>query len=167
MANHLVRITKNDYRDFRRSYSRITYSFNKHGEPAQVSEDEVREFSNNFLNGIIGKGDFLDIMDEPEKYELYFFKNDVEEIIGVLTLVFSERSCYIAEFAVFERGNGLGTELYSLALEKMRPHGTRLIELSVPPPFAGSREFWKKLGFTPKYKSNSVFEKPIKFRHQN
>lgn len=167
MANHLVRITDKDYRDFRRNYSKITYSFNKHGEPAQISEDEVREFSNNFLNSIIGKGDFLDIMDEPEKYELYFLKNDVEEIIGVLSLTFSEKSCFISEFAVFERDKGLGTELYSLALEKMRPHGTRLIELSAPPPFAGSREFWMKLGFTLKYKSNSVFEKQIKFRHHN
>lgn len=166
MANHLVRITDNDYRDFRRSYSKITYSMNKRGEPAQVSEDEVRDVSNNFLNGIIGKGDFLEIMAQPEKYELYFFKNDVEEIIGVLSLVFSDKSCYIAEFAVFDRGKGLGTELYTLALEKMRPHNTRLIELSAPPPFAGSREFWKKLGFTLKYKSNSVFEKPIRFRYQ-
>ena len=97
MANHLVRITDKDYRDFRRNYSKITYSFNKHGEPAQISEDEVREFSNNFLNSIIGKGDFLDIMDEPEKYELYFLKNDVEEIIGVLSLTFSEKSCFISE----------------------------------------------------------------------
>lgn len=166
MPNHLVWITDQDYRDYRRSYSKITYSMNKHGEPAQVSEEEVREFSNHFLDGIIGKGDFLDIMAKPEKYELYFFKNDAEEIIGVLTLVFSEKSCYIAEFAVFDRGKGLGTELYSLALEKMRPHNTRLIELSAPPPFAGSREFWKKLGFTLKYKSNSVFEKTVRFRHQ-
>ena len=84
---------------------------NKYGEPAQVSEDEVRELSNNFLNSIIGKGDFLDIMAHPEKYELYFFKNDAEETIGVLTLVFSDKSCYIAEFAVFDRGKGLGTDL--------------------------------------------------------
>lgn len=167
MANHLVRITDKDYREYRRSYSKITYSMNVKGEPATVSEDEVRKMCREFPNvDIIGKGDFLDMMNQPEKYELYFFRNDNEETIGVMSLLFREKSCFIGEFAVFERGIGLGTELYSLALEVMRPHNIRLIELSSPPPFAGAREFWKKLGFTLKYQSNSVFEKPVRFHYQ-
>jgi len=167
MANHLVRLTDNDYRDYRRSFSKIVYSMNQKGKPQVISEEAVNEFSNSFLGGgIIGKGDFLDMMSQPEKYALYFLKNDDEQIIGVLSLLFREKSCYIGEFAVFERGKGLGTELYALALEEMRPRNVRLIELSSPVPFAGAREFWKKMGFSLKYGSNSVFEKMVRFRYK-
>lgn len=164
MANHLIRITDKDYREFRKNYSKIVYSMNKKGEPKTVHEESVGDACGQ--NGIMSKGDFLDVMSQPEKYELYFLKNDNDETIGVVSLLFREKSCYIAEFAVFDRGKGLGTELYNLTLEKMRPHNVRLIELSSPPPFAGSREFWKKMGFTLKYQSNSVFEKSIRFRYQ-
>ena len=167
MANHLVRITDKDYRDYRRSYSKIVYSINQRGKPQLISEEMVNALSNSLLGGgIMGKGDFLDMMEQPEKYALYFLKNDDEQIIGVLSLLFREKSCYIGEFAVFERGKGFGTELYSLALEEMRPHKVKLIELSSPPLFAGAREFWKKMGFSLKHGSDSVFEKRVKFRHQ-
>ena len=167
MANHLVRITDKDYRDYRRSYSRIVYSINQKGKPPVVSEETVNELSNSLLGGgIMGKGDFLDMMDQPEKYALYFLKNDDEQIIGVLSLLFREKSCYIGEFAVFERGKGLGTELYALTLEEIALRNVKLIELSSPPPFAGAREFWKKKGFTLKHGSDSVFEKRVKFHYK-
>lgn len=168
MANHLVRITDKDYREYRRSYSKIVYSMNKKGEPRLVSEELVNKLSNEMLGGgILGKGEFLDeVMSRPDKYELYFFRNDDEETIGVMSLMFEGSNCFIGEFAVFERKKGLGTELYGLALEVMRSHNVKLIELEAAPPLAGSREFWKKMGFSLKYGSNSRFEKRVKFRYK-
>ncbi len=158
MANHLVRLTQNDYRDYRRTCSKISYSFHRDGDdPEFIPYELIRELSN---KEIMGKGDFLNFI-ESSNIEMYFLKNSDEQIIGFVCFKFSDKDCYIAEFAVFEKRKGLGSELFELSKDIMKARGCNSISLSCP--FLGSQEFWRKMGFYPKFHSMFEFERSIKF----
>lgn len=149
----LTRITSNDYRNFRRAYSRIEYSFFKKGEEQPGVAMQVRKM---IQFAIKGKGEFLNWV-EDSKNELYFFEID-GEIQGIVELVFSENVCDIHQFAVFEHGNGWGTLLYKEVLEIIKEHKCTKITLWCP--YEGAQVFWRKQGFTPKPKF--FFEKKVK-----
>lgn len=157
MSNHLVRITQNDYRDYRRTYSQINYSFSRKGEqqlfPAQV--EFVRKMAS---SAILGKGEFLDFVEKKEN-ELYFFKDD-DKILGIVVLIFTKNECKIHEFAVLEPLKGLGSELYDLVENVIRAHSLRNVLLFCP--FEGAQVFWKKKGFSPIFQGSSGFEKRLK-----
>lgn len=157
MSNHLVRITKNDYKDFRRAFVNVTYSMGRN----DFSQKILLPKQTPYISCVLGKGEFLDQIEKPEN-EFYFFKDSNEQIIGILLMIFNNRTCKISEFAVFEQNKGLGTELYNLALEIMKEKYIKLIELWCP--FPGAQEFWKKLGFTKKFDDKFSFEKVVKFR---
>ena len=86
----LRRITPNDYRDFRRSYKKIEYSFFKKGEEQPGISQKVTEM---IQFAIKGKGEFLDWVENP-KHELFFFEIN-GEIQGITELVFSQNLCDI------------------------------------------------------------------------
>lgn len=81
--HRIVRITSNDYRNYRRTYSKIEYSFFKKGEENPWITRTVREM---IQGAIKGKGEFLDEVEDPER-ELYFFEVD-NEIQGIFELIF-------------------------------------------------------------------------------
>lgn len=53
MLHRLVRITSNDYREYRRAYTRIEYSFFEKGKAVPFNSDEMKEM---MKEGIKGKG---------------------------------------------------------------------------------------------------------------
>lgn len=150
----LIRITSDDYRNFRRAYLKIEYSFFKKGEEQPEVIKTVMEMTQNFIKG---KGDFLDEVENPNN-ELYFFKVD-DEIQGIVELIFSQNpnSCNIYQFAVFEHGKGWGTIFYQETLKIIKQHNCNKISLWCP--YEGSQIFWRKQGFVPK--ENNIFEKRI------
>ena len=151
--HRLRRITSNDYRDFRRSYSKIEYSFFKKGEEQPELSNIVKKM---IQFAIKGKGEFLDWVEDP-KNELFFLEVD-GEIYGITELVFSQNTCDIHQFAVFEKGNGWGTILYEEILKIIKEHKCRKISLWCP--YEGAQAFWRKQGFKPL--SNFFFEKKVK-----
>lgn len=138
---YLIGITENDYREYRKNFSKVEYSFARRGEIFPVPMKLIHEAS---MIGILGKGDFLDVIKDP-KYALYFYKSDDSETIGITSLMFKGETCTIAEFSVFEHLNGLGTKLYEEVAKLCRKRGIYNIELWCP--FEGAQEFWKKMGF--------------------
>lgn len=151
----LVPITEKDYREYRKSFSKIQYSFSRKGEFRPVPMELIHEAS---MVGILKKGDFLDIIEDP-RVAMYFFKNDDGDTIGVTSLVFQNGICDIKEFAVFDEGKGLGSELYELVSDACRQRGVYEQILWCPFSFEGSQSFWEKLGFY--QKKNSEFYKRI------
>ena len=156
MMYRLVRITSNDYRDYRRSYEKIEYSFFKKGEEEPLLAQKVREMTK---GAIKGKGEFLDEV-EDSKRELYFFKNENDEIKGIAILVFDSNICDIYQFAVFAKGKGLGTLLYNEILKIIKEHKPYKITLFCP--YEGASLFWKKQGF--KCKSEFFLEKKCNWK---
>lgn len=150
---YLISITENDYREYRKNFSKVEYSFAKRGEAFPVPMNLVREASN-FT--ILKKWEFLQVMKDP-KYAFYFYKNDEGETIGIVFLKFTDKTCTIAEFSVFEHLKGFGTKLYEEVANLCRERG--VYELVLWCPFKGAQEFWKKMGFYEK--SDSFFYKKI------
>ena len=148
----LIRITSDDYRNFRRAYSKIEYSFFKKGEENPWISKQVREMTQ---WAIKTKMEFLDEVKNPNK-ELYFFEVD-GEIQGITELIFSKKLCNIYEFAVFEHGKGWGSILYEEVLKIIKEHGSKKITLWCP--YAGSQVFWVKKGFSPRPKG--FFQKSV------
>lgn len=150
----LIRITSDDYRNFRRVYSKIEYSFFKKGEDQQWIIKAIKEMTQ---SAIKGKGEFLDEVENPNN-ELYFFTID-GEIQGIVELIFSQNSnsCDIYQFSVFEHGKGWGTIFYRETLKIIKEHNCKKISLWCP--YEGAQIFWRRQGFVPK--QNNIFEKRI------
>lgn len=147
--SYLIGITENDYREYRKNFSKVEYSFARRGEVFPVPMKQIREVTN---VTILKKWEFLEVMKDP-KYAFYFYKNDEGETIGIVFLKFTGKTCTIAEFSVFEHLKGLGTKLYQAVANLCRERG--IYELELWCPFNGSKEFWKKMGFYEK--SDSFF----------
>lgn len=139
--NHLMRLTESNYRDYRRSLTKVEYSFTKRGSQNLVDAHLVAQISK---SSILGKGDFLDEIEKPNT-AMYVYKNNAEENIGIAILTFSKRTCNIHDFAVFEKGKGLGTELYKQIKEVIIEKGCKEVTLWCP--FEGAQEFWKAMDF--------------------
>lgn len=142
----LIRITSNDYRDFRKAYSKINYSFFLKGEEQPLLSQQINKM---IQFAIKGKGEFLDEVENPNN-ELYFFEID-GEIQGIIELIFSTNNiCDIYQFAVFEQGKGWGSLFYQEVLKIIKEHHCRKITLWCP--YDGAQVFWRKQGFNPKSK---------------
>ena len=149
----LVRLTSNDYRNFRDAYSRIVYSFCEKGKggdkiaeaiSAKIATDTSLRTRNEFLRDI-------------QKREMYFFQIDGENQ-GFVELIFNEKLCTIQEFSVFERDKGWGSILLEETMRLIKERGCLKIELWCP--FPGAQVFWQKKGFKPFYKKQQcIFEK--------
>lgn len=141
----LVRITSDDYRDYRRTRAKIEYSYFPKGEEIPGLATMIREIT---ASEIPGKGKFLDLM-EKNKNAFYFLK-DGDEIKGIAELIFDDvkHTCNICEFAVMQHGEGLGTTLYQEVLEIIKERKATKMFLWCP--FAGAQIFWQKMGFTVK-----------------
>ena len=148
----LIRITSEDYRNFRRAYSKIEYSFFKKGEENPWIAKQVREMTQ---WAIKTKMEFLDEVKNPNK-ELYFFEVD-GEIQGITELIFSKKECNIYEFAVFQHGKGWGKILYEEILKIIQEHHSKKITLWCP--YDGAQVFWIKQGFSPRPKG--FFQKSV------
>ena len=106
--SYLIGITENDYREYRKNFSKVEYSFARRGEVFPVPMKQIREVTN---ITILKKWEFLEVM-KDSKYAFYFYKKDEGETIGIVFLKFTGKTCTIAEFSVFEHLKGLGTKLY-------------------------------------------------------
>lgn len=154
---HLVRITDKDYRDYRRSYAKIEYSFRTKDEPQFViPEGEKKKYMD---AAILKKGEFLDELEMPG-VEMYFIKNEAEEIIGVTRFTIKqkgkEKHCIIIMFAVFLKGQGLGTEAFAELKKLLKSKGVKIVKLECP--FNGARVFWEKQGFYHVRNTDSTYE---------
>lgn len=143
MMPHLRRLTKNDYRDYRRTFQKVKYSI---FDTNQTYTDllSLNEFHECYQNVVLGKGDFFDVIENPND-ALYFYENDSNEILGIIILYFKNKTCTIAEFAVIEQGKGNGTAMYTEIENLCRKKGVYDLELWSP--FEGSSQFWSKMGF--------------------
>lgn len=141
MIEHLVRMTKDDYRSYRRSFERVEYSYFKDGDISKVKTDIIRQCSK---AGIFTKQQYLNNLKRPG-VEMYFIKNEMHEIIGVTILLFQHHELKIAEFSVFQRRSGTGTRAFNLVVEMAKARGVTKISLWCP--FDGAKEFWKSVGF--------------------
>lgn len=150
---HLVRITNTDYRDYRRSYAKIEYSFRTKDEPEFViPEGEKKEYMD---AAILKKGEFLDELEKPG-VEMYFIKNEAEEIVGIITFDAEGKRCIIGMFAVFPKGEGIGTEALNLLKDLLKSKGVKIVRLVCP--FNGARVFWEKQGFYHVRNTDSTYE---------
>lgn len=138
---HLVRITNKDYKYYRRSYAKIEYSFRLKDEPQMLISKEQKQFTD---AAILKKGEFLDELEKPG-VEMYFVKDEQEEIVGIITIYAEAKRAYINMFAVFEKGKGIGTEAYNVLKEMFIERKIKLVRLLCP--FNGARVFWVKQGF--------------------
>lgn len=100
--SYLIGITENDYREYRKNFSKVEYSFARRGEAFPVPMKQIREVTN---ITILKKWEFLEVMKDP-KHAFYFYKNDEGETIGIVFLKFTGKTCTIAEFSVFEHLKG-------------------------------------------------------------
>lgn len=141
----IVRLTSDDYREFRRIYSKLVYSiydkasmlyFLENKITRQALEKEMRTRSK-FINDL-----------ESQDRVMYFFKRD-EEIIGFFELSFHKGKCDIVEFFVAERYRGYGTIMWEKALDVARERKPSRIELWTP--YIGAQIFWSKMGFETVY----------------
>ena len=138
---YLSTITENDYREYRKCFTKVKYSITKKGEPLSYP---IGLLHDSYMNVILGKGDFLDVVKNPQN-SLFFYKDDTDETIEIVFLTFKGKICTIAEFSVFDHFNGNGTKLYKEVANLCREKGVYDIELWCP--FEGAKEFWKKMGF--------------------
>ena len=82
-----IKSTDTDYRDYRRSYEKIEYSFMTKDEPEFVIPEGKKKFMD---AAILKKGEFLNEIELPE-VEMYFIKNEQKEIIGITTLYIKQK----------------------------------------------------------------------------
>lgn len=95
---YLSTITENDYREYRKCFTKVKYSITKKGEPLSYPMGLLHD---SYMNVILGKGDFLDVVKNPQN-SLFFYKDDTDETIGIVFLTFKGKICTIAEFSVFD-----------------------------------------------------------------
>lgn len=143
---HLVRLTADDYRDYRKVYENMDFSFFRKGEEKRLPRDVIR---NAVMKQTKSRSEFLKDISNPN-YEMYFFKDSNGKIQGFLELIFDGPFCNLYELVVFQKGIGLGSLLYNETQKIIKEHNCQKILLWCP--FDGAKEFWKKKGFKPKPK---------------
>ena len=151
MEHCLVRLTSNDYRNFRKSYSRIRYSFFENDEENRAAVDLACRVATE--TNTRTRGEFLNDVESPNR-EMYFFMVD-GEIQGFIDLIFNGKVCDIFEFAVFDHKKGLGTILFEEAYKIIKEKECVKIELWCP--YEGAQVFWQKKGFKPFYRNQMLF----------
>lgn len=131
-----VRLTRDDYRNLRRTYEKIEYSYFENGKEELFNHALAKKIIN---SSIRTRPEFLKDLETPGR-ELYFFKEG-DEIKGFLELFFSGNKCDIIEFVVLEKGNGWGSVMLNKAMDIIYAHSEiRMIMLWCD--FAGAQVFW-------------------------
>lgn len=151
MSYCLIRLTPNDYRNFRKAYSKFRYSFFENDEGNQEAVALACKIATETSTRT--RGEFLNDVENPNR-EMYFFQVD-GETQGYLELIFEGKVASIYEFAVFEHGKGWGTILYEEAEKIIKAHECVRIELWCP--YEGAQIFWGKKGFKPFYRNQMLF----------
>lgn len=160
MEHRLLRLTSNDYRNFRRAYSRIRYSFCENEEENKAAIDLACRFATE--TNTRTRGEFLNDVENPNR-EMYFFMVD-GEIQGFFELIFKDKVCDIFEFAVFEHHKGWGSILFEEAYKIIKERECVKIELVCP--FEGAQIFWQKKGFKAMYRNQQlIFRKKVRWSH--
>ncbi len=137
----LVRLTSNDYREFRRTYSKLVYSIYDKRAMLYFLEDKITRKA--LEEKMRTRSQFIEAI-ESEDLEMYFFKK-AEKIIGFVELSFHKGKCDIVEFFVFERYKGDGTIMWNEAVKVASKRKPSRFELWTP--YTGAQIFWKKMGF--------------------
>lgn len=153
--HELVRVTTKDYRNYRRCYERIEYSFCKKGEETPNLSKMISEMTKPFLPG---KGEFLNHVENPCR-ELYFYKID-GEIEGYVELIFKKEVCKIYQFSVYQHGKGWGSSLFDEIMKIIKTHRCKKIHLWCP--YEGAQQFWLKKGFSRMSFKSDFFKKNVK-----
>lgn len=155
--SYLIRATETDYRDYRKAYLSVRYSFDVNGSE---SESTFPEDAYNFYKEVVlSNKKYIKLIKNPKNH-LYFFRNDKGENMGYLLYSSTKSTCFIKQFGVFEQGKRHGTQMFIKLLELLRENEIRSIELWCP--FLGAQEFWKKMGFYLQYENKCEFKKNLK-----
>lgn len=141
----LVRLTSDDYREFRRAYNKLVYSIYDKAKLMYYLENQITRKA--LEKEMRTRSQFIRDIESQER-EMYFFKKD-DEIIGFLELAFHKGKCDVVEFFVFERNKGYGTIMWNKAVEVARKRTPSRIELWTP--YRGAQIFWTKMGFQTVY----------------
>lgn len=140
-----VQLTSNDYREFRRAYSKLVFSiFDKRALMYQMENQVTRKALEKEMRT---KSKFIEDLEAPDR-TMHFFKKG-EETIGFFELSFHKGKCDIVEFFVFERYKGYGTLMYKEAEKVARERKASRIELWTP--YIGAQIFWTKMNFQTVY----------------
>ena len=154
----LVRLTSDDYREFRRAYNKLVYSIYDKAKLMYLVENQVTRKA--LEKETKTRTKFIEDANSQER-EMYIFKKD-GEAIGYVEFAFHKGKCDIVEFFVFERYKGYGTIMWNEALKVARLRTPSRIELWTP--YAGAKIFWSKMGFQTVY-INGVLCYRMKLRY--
>lgn len=141
----LVRLTSDDYREFRRAYDKLVYSIYDKAKLLYFLENQITRKA--LEKEMRTRSQFIRDIEFQER-EMYFFKKD-GETIGFFELAFHKGKCDVVEFFVFERNKGYGTIMWNKALEVARKRTPSRIELWTP--YVGAQIFWTRMGFQTVY----------------
>ena len=155
--SYLISATEEDYRDYRKAYLTVRYSFEVKGDKSGGTYTE--SIYNMYKEVVLSKRKYLSLIKNPKKH-LYFFKNNENKNIGYLLYSTTTYTCFIEQFAVFEQDKRHGTEMFLKLLEILRENEIRHIELWCP--FSGAQEFWQTMGFHLQYGRDCKFERALK-----
>lgn len=141
MGYCLIRLTPDDYPEFRRIYSKLVYSIYEKTSMLYFLENKITRLAleKEMRTRTVFKADLA-----SEDREMYFFKRD-DEIIGFVELSFHKGKCDIVEFFVSERYRGYGTIMWEKTMEVASVRKPSRFELWTP--YAGAQMFWSKMGF--------------------
>lgn len=156
-------MTTGDYRAYRKCYTNITYSYVVDGDPSPLADEIIRKTTE---KEVWSKPMFTDVMLNHPEIELYFFKDESDNILGVTSMELDQanHTCYIGEFIVYTRRQGHGTEFFNLIMEYIleKKKFIKRFEIRCPDTLAGARIFWTKKGFRPMLRKKEFLEKPLK-----
>ena len=142
-----VRVTTDDYRDFRKAYSKMVFSIYDKKYVLKTFAYEQAISRQALEESMRTRTKFLEDLADPNR-EMYFFKKD-DEIIGFFELFYHKGKCDISDFFVFERYQGHGTHMWEATYAIAKKRKASRIELWSP--YGGAQMFWKKMGFEPVY----------------
>lgn len=145
MGYCLLRLTSDDYPEFRRTYNKLVYSIYDKASMLYFLENKITRQA--LEKEMRTRSKFVEDLNSQDRV-MYFFKRD-GETIGFLELSFHKGKCDIVEFFVFERYRGYGTIMWEEALKVARERKPSRIELWTP--YIGAQIFWSKMGFQTVY----------------
>ena len=140
----LIRMTSNDYADYLSIHKKIEYSYVKDGHESDPIPETLVQITQRFVKD---EKSFLETFKDSRR-ELYFLKRHAQ-IQGMVELFFIDQLCYIHDFAVLKKREGIGTIFYQEILNLIKKHGAQAIEVWCP--WEGGKSFWRKKGMLVKH----------------
>ena len=128
----LVKLSESDYRPYQRLIRRLEHSVNPI-QKSVVNEEFVNAIIEENKEAILPKPAFVKSM-QNLNVESYFLKNDADENIGVVYIIFQEELAHIIDFGILSeyKGQGIGTSFFNMVLEEsIYPRHCKVITLSV------------------------------------